>query len=700
MSLAPLHAFRQFILVLLAPRDNGKTDKLPCRADGTVCDAHDPSVWMSYDEAAALATSAGGAYGVGFVLTDRDPFFCIDIDGAATPSGWSPVAQQLCAALPGTAVEVSQSGRGLHIWGRRASPPAHSSKNIALHLECYTRARFILLGTDAVGAMAEDCPAFDAVVAGYFPPRNAGGDIPDSGPRTDWRGPADDADLIRRALRSQSAGAVFGGRASFAALWDADEAALARAYPSSTGDVYDRSSADAALAQHLAFWTGCDGARIERLMRGSKLVRDKWDREDYLPRTITNACGWQREVLVDKPVAAAPAAAGVALAHVHDNAPTIANVKAVIAGSPDVVQIAFDEFLGRTLIARNGGDWQPFVDTDYGRLRERFDLLGFKPVSHDVVMNACRILADDHRIDTARDWVSRLKWDGVPRIEASLISYFGAEDSPYSRAVGAYIFTALAGRALEPGVQADMAPVFVGLQGKRKTSIILALVPKSDFFVEVHLKDIHDKDQCRLIRGKLVAEISELRGLTTTDRESIKAWITRRIERWVEKYREHDTTYARRVILFGTTNETEFLDDPTGERRWLPVEVGDTDPKALARDREQLWAEGAQRFRSSGIAWQDAERLARAEHAKFKHVDAWAEPVAQYLGEIDPATGHARGSREFKLQGVLVGALGRPLHVATRADQRRLADVLRSLGYGKTRDRTGRSWALCDPCNH
>ena len=86
MSLAPLHAYRQFILVLLAPRDNGKTDKLPCRADGTVCDAHDPSVWMSYDEAAALATSAGGAYGVGFVLTDRDPFFCIDIDGASIRS--------------------------------------------------------------------------------------------------------------------------------------------------------------------------------------------------------------------------------------------------------------------------------------------------------------------------------------------------------------------------------------------------------------------------------------------------------------------------------------------------------------------------------------------------------------------------------------------------------------------------------------
>ena len=317
MPLTPLHAFRQFILVLLVPRADGRTDKLPCRADGTVCNAHDPSAWMSYAEAAALATSSGGAYGVGFVLTDADPFFCIDIDGAATPTGWSPVAQQLCSALPGTVVEVSQSGRGLHIWGRRTAPPPHASKNTALHLECYTRARFILLGTGAVGTMAEDCPAFDAVVAGYFPPRNAGGDIPDSGPRTDWRGPADDAELIRRALRSQSAGAVFGGKASFAALWDADEAALARAYPATGDGPYDRSSADAALAQHLAFWTGCDGARIERLMRGSKLARDKWDREDYLPRTITNACGMQRDVLVDKPVASpapAPAAAGVDVA--------------------------------------------------------------------------------------------------------------------------------------------------------------------------------------------------------------------------------------------------------------------------------------------------------------------------------------------------------------------------------------------------
>ena len=84
--------------------------------------------------------------------------------------------------------------------------------------------------------------------------------------------------------------------------------ALARAYPDPARG-YDSSSADAALAQHLAFWTGKDCARIDSLMRRSALARDKWEREDYLPRTILGAVGRQFEVLTDKalePVAGAP----------------------------------------------------------------------------------------------------------------------------------------------------------------------------------------------------------------------------------------------------------------------------------------------------------------------------------------------------------------------------------------------------------
>jgi primase-polymerase (primpol)-like protein len=183
--LAPLAAYRQFIAVLLVPKPNGKTDKLPVRWNtGEVCDAHDPTAWCGYDEAAAAAARGGELFTVGFVLTAADPFFCVDVDGAAQADGtWSPLAQQLCAALPGAVIEVSQSGKGLHLWGRRSPMPEHAKKNVALGIELYSSLRFIALGHSRVGEMAADCPAIDSVIAGYFAPKTASENAPETGPR-------------------------------------------------------------------------------------------------------------------------------------------------------------------------------------------------------------------------------------------------------------------------------------------------------------------------------------------------------------------------------------------------------------------------------------------------------------------------------------------------------------------------------------
>lgn len=123
------------------------------------------------------------------------------------------------------------------------------------------------------------------------------------GPVPEWRGPTDDDDLIRRALQSQSAAAMFGKRACFADLWNANADALAISYPPDKhGEAFNASEADAALASHLAFWTGRDGERIKRLMLRSALVRDKWERDDYLPRTISEMLGRPGDVLQDKPI--------------------------------------------------------------------------------------------------------------------------------------------------------------------------------------------------------------------------------------------------------------------------------------------------------------------------------------------------------------------------------------------------------------
>lgn len=307
-ALEALTAHRQFILYKLSPDEDrpGKTKKTPCAASGHTASAQDSANWMSADSALRFAQQFGAGYGVGFVITPESKVFCLDIDGCLQADGqWSQLSRDLCGMFPGAAVERSVSGKGLHIWGSYSGDmPLHGCKNVGLGIELYTENRFIALGRaeDATGNVDIDCSlALQCAAALYFP-QSAGRSV-DIGwtdvPVDEWRGPTDDDELIRRALASKSAAAAFGGRASFADLWNNNGAALMHAYPAE-GRMYDASSADAALAQHLAFWTGLNCERIRRLMERSGLAREKWDREDYLHRTILGAVARQEEVFIDE----------------------------------------------------------------------------------------------------------------------------------------------------------------------------------------------------------------------------------------------------------------------------------------------------------------------------------------------------------------------------------------------------------------
>ena len=283
------------------PTGEGKPAKVPYRPAGDFPgNLTDPDNWIPYATAQARSDALGESYGAGFVLNEANDLFCLDIDDCAGADGWLPVVDEMVSQFPGAAVEISVSGKGVHVWGRyRGQPPAHKNKNIPRKLELYTRDRFIALGRPgANGDASTDCTAqLAAVAARYFAATGADAITGDwqaawaeaqrAGVHADWDGYSDDAELLRRARRARSVNQQFGHTATFKALYDADADALAEIWPSDAG--YDASSADAALAQHLAFWTGRDAARVVRLMQGSKLVREKWERADYLPRTILHA---------------------------------------------------------------------------------------------------------------------------------------------------------------------------------------------------------------------------------------------------------------------------------------------------------------------------------------------------------------------------------------------------------------------------
>lgn len=351
------------------------------------------------------------------------------------------------------------------------------------------------------------------------------------------------------------------------------------------------------------------------------------------------------------------------------------------------VRIAHDEFKDATLIAwGSDSEWRALRDTDYTRLRGVLERRGFKNPGRELVRDGVMQIAEDNRFDSAMQWASSLTWDGVPRVDTFLVTYMGVQPGAYAQSVSRYTWTALAARLLQPGAKCDMVPVLVGGQGTGKSTGVMAMAPESDAYVEVNLEH-RDDNLARSLRGKLVGELGELRGLATKDAEAIKAWITRTHEEWIPKYVEFATKFPRRLLFIGTTNSDEFLADDTGERRWLPVGVGAVDVAGIERDRDQLWAEAIVLFKQDGVQWRDALTLAADKHDHYKVSDPWQSAIEDWLAqdEMDSPEGEPRSSRPFKLENVMLGALGLDAGRQGMREQKRTASVLRRLGFAKRR---------------
>ena len=278
---------------LQAKADSPKMDKIPCDASGKSINPHDPSQWMTHE--AAQARVRDPVSGVGFIL-NGDGWFCIDLDNCrnATTGEYTSAAISIYQSFPGALGEVSVSGTGLHIFGRcDPSRLADRRNKWEGDKEWYHTGRFIALsphGLTPIGGAWIDKDWTDQLLR-LVPRRGDVDGVLSTEVDPTYTGPADDDVLIAMMLQSASTAARFGEKASMADLWNAKEAVLSRFYPAyDGGNGFDHSSADAALMSHLAFWTGKDMARMDRLFRRSALMRDKYrDRDDYRRDTVGGA---------------------------------------------------------------------------------------------------------------------------------------------------------------------------------------------------------------------------------------------------------------------------------------------------------------------------------------------------------------------------------------------------------------------------
>ena len=303
--------YANFCLWKLVIKPDGEVAKVPVAArTGLPCDPHDPANQLTYDDARAAAVALG--VGVGFVFRADTPWFFVDIDHCLEGGEWNETARQTLAAFPGAVVEISQSGTGLHVFGYSTSTRPHSNKNKALGVEFYTDKRFVALTMrEVTGKLLLDFTRHaEAYTEVNFPPRESAGIDWDLGPDPEWRGPSDDAELLRRMLfssdRSENSllGPAQARGACFRWVYEANEEALAKFFPDPSRS-FDWSGADASLCSRLAHWTGKDPERIERIWAASALgQRDKFtSRPDYRRDTIEFAISNCTSVYQDPRVA-------------------------------------------------------------------------------------------------------------------------------------------------------------------------------------------------------------------------------------------------------------------------------------------------------------------------------------------------------------------------------------------------------------
>lgn len=371
-----------------------------------------------------------------------------------------------------------------------------------------------------------------------------------------------------------------------------------------------------------------------------------------------------------------------------------------ILARPDLIdmEIGLDEFCG-VIMKRtqpSATSWVPFKDTDYTTLRQSFDLMGFAPVGRELIRDCVDKHAQAMVFDSARHWLGAVpQWDGKARVERYLADYLGAEDTPYSAAVSRYLWTALTGRILRPGIKADMAIILTGPQGSGKSGMAKLLAPFDEAFAEISFGD-GDDTLARKLRGKVAVEIGELKGLHNKEMEYVKAFITRTHEEWVPKYKEFTHSYPRRCIFIGTTNQDEFLADATGNRRWLPVVVGPDASlatvveksrgthafEAFKRNRLQFWAEALSLFKAQGILAAGAQYLALKVHETHMVADAWQDMVQAWLDRADELGGDAPAARtHLKLVDVLREAVSMAGERITKGHEMRMANILKGMGY-------------------
>ena len=324
---------------------------------------------------------------------------------------------------------------------------------------------------------------------------------------------------------------------------------------------------------------------------------------------------------------------------------TIGNVVTILRHDPAVAgALALNE-MDHNIVARKSLPWRDvkgssqWVDADDSDLRyyleQTYGLDG-----KDKIFDAVNVVAGRNRFHPVREYLDGCSWDGVPRVETLLVDYLGAEDNEYTRAVTRKTLAAAVARIYRPGCKFDYMLTLQGRQGLGKSKFLGKLGGPwfSDTFGTMQGKESYEQ-----ILGVWIVEVGELAGMRKAEVDAIKLYLTKQTDRFRPAYGRRLQEFPRQCIFIGTTNETQFLRDTTGNRRFWVVAT----PNEPAHDMETdltpetvrlIWGEAVELYKKGEALYlsPELEKMAREIQEAYEEENPKAGIVAGYLDRLLP----------------------------------------------------------------
>ena len=316
---------------------------------------------------------------------------------------------------------------------------------------------------------------------------------------------------------------------------------------------------------------------------------------------------------------------------------TISNIILILENDPALKgRIVHDLFAGFDGVV-GGLPWNKkatqWTDSDDANLRvwleKNYGLTGKEKIA-----DALTAVLTRHSYHPIRDYLNGLTWDGVPRLERLIIDYIGAEDTELNRVMTRKHFTAAVTRVFRPGCKYDYCLVMTGPEGAGKSTLLNKM--GGQWFND-SITTTEGKEGMDQLRRAWIIEMGELASIKRSDVESIKAYLSKRVDIYRAAYARRTAEHPRQCIFCGTTNEALFLKGDNGNRRFWVIPVDPSLRKhsnwqdAIDRDRDQIWAEAVQYYKAGEKLYLDDKLEAQAKKRQAEYNDDHDDPLADML---------------------------------------------------------------------